>query len=133
MSSYHSGLSRRRSSVLSYSPPLLSHMVQHPRHIQEAQITIQEDRAIAEQMLMQRARHDPRFAYKIRVDPAYYAGKLRQQMYAVERERLERERQLLVRLPLSMSILQYLTPTQTSPRTVKFAPSVMPASRVTYR
>jgi hypothetical protein len=79
----------------SHSPPMASHMPYHPRRLAE------EIRATAEQILWERARWDGEFAYKIRIDPVYYRGKLREQIYALEHGRRRRP----VRLPLPQSFV----------------------------
>jgi hypothetical protein len=90
-------------SLLSYSPPKQS----YTRHIPEALMIqdsqrrlAEENRATAEHKLWERARQDANFAYKIRHDPVYYQGKLREQIYLVEKERRQS-----VRLPLPQSSL----------------------------
>jgi hypothetical protein len=115
MSGHHQYRRSRSISVSSYSPPMPSQMARHPRHVQEhmmqenkwrlaeqenqRRLIAEQDRATAKQMLWERARWDIDFARKIR-DPVYYAAKLREQIYVVERDRLQP-----VRLPLSQSFL----------------------------
>ena len=69
--------------------------------IQDSQRRLaEENRSIAEHKLWERACRDANFAYKIRHDPVYYQGKLREQIYLVEEERRRS-----VRLPLPQSSL----------------------------
>jgi hypothetical protein len=86
---------------------MASHMPYNSRRVTEdlratAERRVAEEiRATAEQILWERARWDAEFAYKIRIDPAYYRGKLREQVYALEHGRRRRP----VRLPLPQSFV----------------------------